>query len=281
MLKFTKMEGIGNDYIYFDGIHQNIPLNKEFIQKISDRHKGIGSDGMIVILKSDICDFKMRMFNLDGSEGKMCGNGIRCFSKFVYEHHLTDKTYLEIETLGGIKKVWLNVVDEHVESVQVDMGKPIIQTNQIPCLFEKDTMIDEAIAVNGREYYVTSVSMGNPHLVIYVDDLDFDISILGKQFESHPLFPESVNTEFVMRVDCHHLRMRVWERGSGETLACGTGACAVMYASYLNGFCDEKVEVELTGGKLNIEYRDEHIYMSGPARTTFEGMIDEEDYDVK
>jgi len=272
------MEGIGNDYIYFDGINQNVPMNETFIRKISDRHKGIGSDGMIVILNSDICDFKMRMFNLDGSEGKMCGNGIRCFSKFVYDHHLTDKTYLEIETLGGIKKVWLNVVDHHVQSVTVDMGEPIIETSKIPCLFEKETMIDEAIEVSGREYYVTSVSMGNPHTVLYVDDLDFDISVLGKQFETHPLFPESVNTEFVVKVDRAHLKMRVWERGSGETLACGTGACAVMYASYLNGFCDEKVEVELIGGKLHIEYKDGRIYMSGPARTTFEGIIDEEDY---
>lgn len=281
MLKFTKMEGIGNDYIYFDGINQNIPMNETFIRKISDRHKGIGSDGMIVILNSDICDFKMRMFNLDGSEGKMCGNGIRCFAKFVYDHHLTDKTYLEIETLGGIKKVWLNVRDRIVESVKVDMGEPIIKSKDIPCLFEKETLIDEAIEVGGREYYCTSVSMGNPHVVLYVDDLDFDISVLGKQFENHPMFPESVNTEFVVRVDREHLKMRVWERGSGETLACGTGSCAVMYASYLNGFCDEKVEVELIGGKLDIEYKDGRIYMSGPARTTFEGMIDEEDYNVK
>jgi diaminopimelate epimerase len=278
MLKFTKMEGIGNDYVYFDGINQNIPMNEQFIRKLSNRNFGVGSDGMIVILKSDICDFKMRMFNLDGSEGKMCGNGIRCFAKFVYDHHLTDKTYLEIETLGGIKKVWLFVENDKVISVKVDMGKPIIKTSDIPCLYEKETMIDEAIAVGGREYYVTAVSMGNPHCVLFVDDLDFDISILGKQFETHPLFPESVNTEFVVVKDRSHLSMRVWERGSGETQACGTGACAVMYASYLNGYCDSKVDVKLLGGVLNIEYKDEHIYMTGPARTSFEGILNEEDY---
>jgi diaminopimelate epimerase len=278
MLKFTKMEGIGNDYVYFDGINQNIPMNEQFIRKLSNRNFGVGSDGMIVILKSDICDFKMRMFNLDGSEGKMCGNGIRCFAKFVYDHHLTDKTYLEIETLGGIKKVWLFVENDKVISVKVDMGKPIIKTSDIPCLYEKETMIDEAIAVGGREYYATAVSMGNPHCVLFVDDLDFDISILGKQFETHPLFPESVNTEFVVVKDRNHLSMRVWERGSGETQACGTGACAVMYASYLNGYCDSKVDVKLLGGVLSIEYKDEHIYMTGPARTSFEGILNEEDY---
>ncbi len=278
MLKFTKMEGIGNDYIYFDGIHQNVPLNEDFIKKISNRNFGVGSDGMIVILDSDICDFKMRMFNLDGSEGKMCGNGIRCFAKFVYDHQFTDKTYLEIETLGGIKKVWLNVENNKVVSVKVDMGEPIIKTSEIPCLFDKENMIDEALEVGGREYYVTAVSMGNPHVVIFVDDLDFDISVLGKQFETHPIFPESVNTEFVVVKDREHLSMRVWERGSGETKACGTGASAVMYASYLNGYCGTHVEVELLGGTLNIEYKDGHIYMTGPARTAYEGILNEEDY---
>lgn len=275
------MEGIGNDYIYFDGIHQNVPMNKEFIQKISNRNYGIGSDGMIVILDSDICDFKMRMFNLDGSEGKMCGNGIRCFSKFVYEHHFTDKTYLEIETLAGVKKVWLNVEDGKVVSVRVDMGEPIIQTKDIPCLYEKETMIDEAIEVSGREYYVTSVSMGNPHAVIFVDDLDFDISVIGKQLEHHPLFPEDVNVEFVIVVDDSHIKMRVWERGSGETLACGTGACASMYASYLNKYCGHHVQVSLKGGTLDVELKDGHIYLTGPARVCFEGTIEEGDYYAK
>lgn len=278
MLKFTKMEGIGNDYIYFDGIHQTIPMHEQFISKISDRHFGIGSDGMIVILPSDQYDFKMRMFNLDGSEGKMCGNGIRCFAKFVYDHHLTDKTYLEVETLGGIKRIWLNVENDKVVSVKVDMGKPSLEVKDLPCLFEKEKMINEPIDINGVIYHLTSLSMGNPHTVTYVKDLNFDIENIGPQFEKHPMFPESVNTEFVEVINRQYLKMRVWERGSGETMACGTGACAVMYASYVNGLCDDHVQVELLGGILEIEYKDGVIWMTGPATTVFEGIINEEDF---
>lgn len=278
MLKFTKMEGIGNDYIYFDGIHQTIPMHKQFISKISDRHFGIGSDGMIVILPSDHYDFKMRMFNLDGSEGKMCGNGIRCFAKFVYDHHLTDKTYLEVETLGGMKKIWLNVENDKVVSVKVDMGKPSLEMKDLPCLFKKERMMNEPIDINGVIYHLTSLSMGNPHTVTYVKDLNFDIENIGPQFEKHPMFPESVNTEFVEVINRQYLKMRVWERGSGETMACGTGACAVMYASYVNGLCDDHVQVELLGGILEIEYKDGVIWMTGPATTVFEGIINEEDF---
>lgn len=280
MLKFTKMEGIGNDYIYFDGINQDIPMNKTFISKISDRHFGIGSDGMIVILPSQKYDFKMRMFNIDGSEGKMCGNGIRCFAKFVYEHHLTDSTYLEVETLAGVKKIWLNIEDNCVSSVKVNMGQPSLDVKDIPCLYEKEQMINEKVMIDGHEYYLTSVSMGNPHTVTYVDSLDFDIEKIGPSFEKSHLFPESVNTEFVEVVNKKYLKMRVWERGSGETMACGTGACAVMYASYVNGLCDSHVQVELLGGVLDIEYLDGTIWMTGPARIAFEGTIDEEDYNV-
>lgn len=280
MLKFTKMEGIGNDYIYFDGINQNIPMNKTFISRISDRHFGIGSDGMIVILPSKQYDFQMRMFNIDGSEGKMCGNGIRCFAKFVYDHHLTDHTYLEIETLAGVKKVWLNVDNGKVDSVKVDMGHPSLNVKDIPCLFEKEQMINEPVNIDGTIYHLTSVSMGNPHTVTYVDHLDFDIKKVGPSFEKNPMFPESVNTEFVKVINRKYLKMRVWERGSEETMACGTGACAVMYASYVNGLCDSHVQVELLGGVLDIEYQDGIMWMSGPARTTFEGTINEEDYDV-
>lgn len=280
MLKFTKMEGIGNDYIYFDGIHQNVPMNKNFISHVSNRHFGIGSDGIIVILPSEQYDFQMRMFNIDGSEGKMCGNGIRCFAKFVYDHHLTDKTYLEIDTLAGVKKLWLTIQDRKVSAVKVDMGKPSLNVKDIPCLFEKEQMIDEPVMIDGEVYRLTSVSMGNPHTVTYVDDLDFDIKKIGPSFEKNAMFPESVNTEFVEVVNRQYLKMRVWERGSGETMACGTGACAVMYASYVNGLCDNHVQVELLGGILDIEYRDGMILMKGPARTTFEGIIDEEDYDV-
>lgn len=280
MLKFTKMEGIGNDYIYFDGIHQDIPMNKTFISHISDRHFGIGSDGMIVILPSQQYDFKMRMFNIDGSEGKMCGNGIRCFAKFVYDHHLTDKTYLEIETLAGVKKVWLIVENGKVSRVRVDMGQPSLKVKDIPCLFEKEEMIREPVHIDDQVYELTSVSMGNPHAVTYVDSLDFDIEKIGPSFEKNPMFPESVNTEFVEVISRQYLKMRVWERGSGETMACGTGACAVMYASYVNGLCDYHVQVELLGGILDIEYQDGIIWMTGPARTTFEGTINEEDYNV-
>jgi len=274
------MEGIGNDYIYFDGIHQNIPMNKNFISHVSNRHFGIGSDGIIVILPSEQYDFQMRMFNIDGSEGKMCGNGIRCFAKFVYDHHLTDKTYLEIDTLAGVKKLWLTIQDRKVSAVKVDMGKPSLNVKDIPCLFEKEQMIDEPVMIDGKVYRLTSVSMGNPHTVTYVDDLDFDIEKIGPSFEKNAMFPESVNTEFVEVVNRQYLKMRVWERGSGETMACGTGACAVMYASYVNGLCDNHVQVELLGGILDIEYRDGIILMKGPARATFEGIIDEEDYDV-
>lgn len=278
MLKFLKMEGIGNDYVYFDGINQNVPTDETFIKKVSNRHIGIGSDGVIIILPSETCDFRMRMFNLDGSEGKMCGNGIRCFSKFVYDQGLTDKTTLKIETLAGIRTCELNVEDGKVTSVCVDMGEPITLCSDIPVNYSKVEMVNAPIEIDGNTYYCTAVSMGNPHVIQYVDTLDFDIEAIGPKFEHASLFPGSVNTEFVKVVDREHLKMRVWERGSGETMACGTGACAVMYASYLNNKCDEKVDVELLGGHLQIELRDKKIFMTGPARTTFEGTLKEEDY---
>ena len=272
------MEGIGNDYVYFDGINQDVPTDETFIKKVSNRHIGIGSDGVIIILPSETCDFRMRMFNLDGSEGKMCGNGIRCFSKFVYDQGLTDKTTLKIETLAGIRTCELNVEDGKVTSVCVDMGEPITLCSDIPVNYSKVEMVNAPIEIDGNTYYCTAVSMGNPHVIQYVDTLDFDIEAIGPKFEHASLFPESVNTEFVKVVDREHLKMRVWERGSGETMACGTGACAVMYASYLNNKCDEKVDVELLGGHLQIELRDKKIFMTGPARTTFEGILEEEDY---
>lgn len=272
-LSFTKMEGIGNDYIYIDGIHQDVPMDKEFIEKISNRHFGIGGDGMIVILKSDKYDFKMRMFNLDGSEGMMCGNGIRCFAKFCYDHHLTEKKILNIETKAGLRVVELIFDGDEVVGARVDMQEPVIECQKIPVIFNKDKMINESVYIGQKEYKLTAVSMGNPHVVTYVDSLNLGIKKIGKIFEKHRMFPQSVNTEFVEVVNDHHLKMRVWERGSGETMACGTGACAVMYASYLNGFCKEKATVELLGGNLEIEYKDGHIYMTGPATTVFEGKI--------
>lgn len=272
-LHFTKMEGIGNDYIYIDGIHQHVPLDKEFITKVSDRHFGIGGDGIIVILESEKYDFKMRMFNLDGSEGMMCGNGIRCFAKFCYDHHLTDKKVLNIETKAGLRIVELIFDGEDVIGAKVDMQEPIIQCSLIPVKYEKETMINESVYIGQKEYRLTAVSMGNPHVVTYVDSLHFNIEKIGKIFENHYMFPQSVNTEFVEVVNDHYLKMRVWERGSGETMACGTGACAVMYASYLNGYCKEKATVELVGGQLEIELKDGHIFMTGPATTVFEGVI--------
>lgn len=274
-LHFTKMEGLGNDYIYIDGINQKVPMDKEFIRKISDRHFGIGSDGMIVILPSEKYDFKMRMFNLDGSEAMMCGNGIRCFAKFIYDHKLSDKHVLEIETKSGLRIVELLFDGDKCIGGKVNMGKPILTCKEIPCTYNKETMIDEEVEIDGVFYCLTTISMGNPHTVIFVDDLDsLDLKTIGPKFEYHELFPESVNTEFVKVIRNDYVKMRVWERGSGETMACGTGACAVMYASYLNNHTIDKVTVELLGGCLEIEYVDETIMMSGPATNVFEGTIE-------
>lgn len=274
-LHFTKMEGIGNDYIYFDGINQDVPLDKEFITKISDRHFGIGSDGMIVILPSKKYDFRMRMFNLDGSEAMMCGNGIRCFAKFIYDHHLSDKRVLEIETKAGLRVVELIFDDDKCVGAKVNMGKPITNCKEVPCNYDKEEMINEAIMIADQEYHLTTISMGNPHTVTFVDDLDsLDLEKIGPAFEHHKLFPESVNTEFVKVINDKYVKMRVWERGSGETMACGTGACAVMYACYLNNLTDKKITVELLGGCLEIEYNGDTINMSGPATTVFEGTIE-------
>lgn len=274
-LHFTKMEGLGNDYIYIDGINQKVPMDKEFIRKISDRHFGIGSDGMIVILPSEKYDFKMRMFNLDGSEAMMCGNGIRCFAKFIYDHKLSDKHVLEIETKSGLRIVELLFDGDKCIGGKVNMGKPILTCKEIPCTYNKETMIDQEVEIDGVFYRLTTISMGNPHTVIFVDDLDsLDLKTIGPKFEYHELFPESVNTEFVKVIRNDYVKMRVWERGSGETMACGTGACAVMYASYLNNHTIDKVTVELLGGCLEIEYVDETIMMSGPATNVFEGTIE-------
>lgn len=280
MLYFTKMEGLGNDYIYFDGIHQNIPTDKEFITRISNYHTGIGSDGMIVILKSQEYDFRMRMFNKDGSESEMCGNGIRCFAKYVYDHQLSDKTDLEIETLAGVRKVSLNIKNEEVVSVRVDMGSPCLNVSDIPCIFDKHQMINESIQIDNETYHLTSLSMGNPHTVMFVNNFDFDLKALGQKIENSRFFPNHVNIEFIKVINRNKIKMRVWERGSGETKACGTGACAAMYASYINGLCEEKIQVELSGGILDIEFKDGKIFMSGEVKTTFEGVIDEQAYCV-
>ena len=277
-MKFTKMQGLGNDYVYVNCFEEKIEDPSALAVRISDRHFGVGSDGLILINPSKVADCEMEMYNADGSRGEMCGNGIRCFSKFVYDQGLTDKTTLKIETLAGIRTCELNVEDGKVTSVCVDMGEPITLCSDIPVNYSKVEMVNAPIEIDGNTYYCTAVSMGNPHVIQYVDTLDFDIEAIGPKFEHASLFPESVNTEFVKVVDRQHLKMRVWERGSGETMACGTGACAVMYASYLNNKCDEKVDVELLGGHLQIELRDKKIFMTGPARTTFEGTLKEENY---
>ncbi len=276
---FTKMHGLGNDYIYFNCFNQDILNPEELSIKLSDRHFGIGGDGIILVCPSEIADAKMRMFNLDGSEGKMCGNGIRCVGKFLYDNNIVDtqKDEVLVETLSGIKK--LKVIKENgiVKKLTVDMGAPILISKEIPVIFNKEKVINEKLEVEGKEYNITCVSMGNPHCVIFTKDIDnIDLENIGKVFENNEIFPERVNTEFVEILDSNILKMRVWERGSGETLACGTGACAVAVAAVLNEICNknEDIIVKLKGGDLNIKYTDDTVYMTGTAETVFEGKIE-------
>ena len=277
MLKFTKMQGLGNDYVYMDAIHQKIENESSLAQFVSNRHFGIGSDGLILICKSDIADFKMRMFNADGSEAEMCGNGIRCVGKFVYDKGLTDKTTVKIETLAGIKTLQLNTKDGKVETVKVDMGEPILNPKDIPVISEEEPVKNLILEAEGRKFQFTCVSMGNPHAITQVEDTEnFDVEKYGKILEVDKAFPNKTNVEFIQIIDKNHVKMRVWERGAGETLACGTGACGTDVACYLNGMTERKVEVELLGGKLYIEWneKDNHIYMTGPAVTVFEGILE-------
>ena len=279
MIKFTKMQGLGNDYVYMDAIHQKIENESSLAQFVSNRHFGIGSDGLILICKSDVADFKMRMFNSDGSEAEMCGNGIRCVGKFVYDKGLTDKTTVTIETLAGIKTLELNTKEGKVETVKVDMGEPILNPKEIPVISDEEPVKNLMLEVEGRKFKFTCVSMGNPHAITEVEDTEkFDVEKYGKVLEVDKAFPNKTNVEFIQIVDKNHVKMRVWERGAGETLACGTGACATAVACYLNGKTDRNVEVELLGGKLYIEWNEKnnHIYMTGPAVTVFEGMLDYE-----
>ena len=276
-MKFTKMQGCGNDYIYVDCTKNMIENIRETAIKVSDRHFGIGSDGLILIRPSDKADFMMDMYNNDGSSGKMCGNGIRCVAKYVYDKGLTNKTSLKIETLSGIKDLELSVENGKVKSVTVDMGSPVMKADAIPVISQKDELINEPVEIGGRTYNITCISMGNPHAVVFVDDVDnLALETIGPLFENHPMFPERVNTEFVLVLDRKHIKMRVWERGSGETLACGTGACASVIACILNGLTDHEVTVTLRGGDLLIRYDEaaNKVYMTGPAVTVFEGEID-------
>lgn len=274
-MKFTKMQGIGNDYVYVNCLQETIENPSELAKKISDRHYGVGSDGLIMINPSDKADFEMEMYNADGSRGEMCGNGIRCVAKYVYDYGLTDKTSISVETLAGIKYLDLTVEDGKVVLVKVDMGKPMLCPEEVPVVSEKEEVIDEPITVDGQEYRMTCVSMGNPHAVVFIDQdvKEFPLETVGVKFENHERFPKRVNTEFVNVLDRHTAQMRVWERGSGETLACGTGACAVAVACALNGLTEDEVTVKLLGGDLQIKWDREKntVYMTGPAEVVFDG----------
>ena len=276
-MKFTKMHGLGNDYVYVNCFEEKIDNPPAVARFVSDRHFGIGSDGLIMINPSKTADFEMEMYNADGSRGEMCGNGIRCVAKYVYDYGLTDKTQISVETLGGIKYLDLTVEDVKVSLVKVDMGKPELEADLIPIISEREQVIDEPIEVDGKEYHMTGVSMGNPHTVIYVDDVKgLDLEKIGPKFENHERFPKRINTEFVHCIDRQTVEMRVWERGSGETLACGTGACAVAVSSILNNLTDTQVTVKLLGGDLQIEWDREkdRVFMTGPATVVFDGVID-------
>ncbi len=302
-MKFTKMQGLGNDYVYVNCLEEQLENPSEMAKFVSDRHFGIGSDGLILIRPSDAADFEMEMYNADGSRGEMCGNGIRCVAKYVYDYGLTDKTSISVETLGGIKYLELTVEDGMVSLVRVDMGRPKLEAAEVPilceavteeCVVDEDSVlgggyaedivkigdcrkvINEPIVVDGMEYRITGVSMGNPHAVVFLEDVEgLEIEKIGPKFENHERFPKRINTEFVRVIDRETIEMRVWERGSGETLACGTGACAAAVASILNGLAEHKVTVKLRGGDLLVEWEEEtgKVYMTGPAVTVFEGEL--------
>ncbi len=302
-MKFTKMQGLGNDYVYVNCLEEQLENPSEMAKLVSDRHFGIGSDGLILIRPSDAADFEMEMYNADGSRGEMCGNGIRCVAKYVYDYGLTDKTSISVETLGGIKYLELTVEDGMVSLVRVDMGRPKLEAAEVPilceavteeCVVDEDSVlgggyaedivkigdcrkvINEPIVVDGMEYRITGVSMGNPHAVVFLEDVEgLEIEKIGPKFENHERFPKRINTEFVRVIDRETIEMRVWERGSGETLACGTGACAAAVASILNGLAERKVTVKLRGGDLLVEWEEEtgKVYMTGPAVTVFEGEL--------
>lgn len=275
---FTKMHGAGNDYVFVNGFAQTIENPNEVSKKISHRHFGIGSDGLVLILPSEQYDFKMRMFNADGSEGQMCGNAVRCIGKYVFERGLTSKKEITLETLGGVKTLLLTVKGQTVNNITVNMGSPILEAKKIPMIANQETFINQPITVGGKDYRSTAVSMGNPHNVLFLSDIDsLDLEKTGPLFEHHPFFPERVNTEFVEIVDSNTLKMRVWERGSGETLACGTGASATVVAASLNGYVkqDTPVKVLVKGGELLICWNTQgDVIMSGSATDVFDGVID-------
>lgn len=275
-MKFTKMHGCGNDYVYVNLFEEEVVDAPKLATIVSDRHFGIGSDGVITIGPSELADFRMRIYNADGSEAEMCGNGIRCVAKYVYDHKLTDKTTISVETGAGVKELTLFAENDKVQQVRVDMGEPILEPFHIPVLATKNPVIAEPIVVGNMEWRMTCVSMGNPHAVIFVKDVaNFPIEQFGPLFEKHERFPKRTNTEFVQIVSRTEAIMRVWERGSAETWACGTGTCATVMACIMNGYTDNKVLVHLRGGDLTIEYdpNTNHIFMTGPATEVFSGEI--------
>ncbi len=278
-MKFTKMHGCGNDYVYFDCTKEQIADESAAAIALSDRHFGIGGDGIIIIKKGTKADFEMVMYNADGSRGAMCGNGIRCVAKYVYDNKLTDKTSISIESMGAVKYLELTVEDGKMLSARVDMGKPILNAKDIPVICDSERAIMQSIVVDGKEYKMTCVSMGNPHAVIFIDGSpkDFPLEKIGPMFENNAVFPDRTNTEFAYVMDRGNIEMRVWERGSGETLACGTGASATAVAAILNGLADNNVTIHLIGGDLDISWsgnEEDSVFMTGPATTVFTGEID-------
>ncbi|MDR2806521.1 MAG: diaminopimelate epimerase [Dysgonamonadaceae bacterium] len=287
-MKFTKMHGAGNDYVYIDGFREKIENPEALAIRLSDRHKGIGSDGLTLILPSETCDFRMRMFNADGSEAQMCGNASRCVGKYVYDNGYTDKQTITLETKAGVKVLQLFPVNGRVEKVKVDMGEPILSTRNIPANWPDEQLINQRVDIGPEKPTVTAVSMGNPHVVIFLDEENrkalsvfndlqsYSIENLGKRIENHPMFPEKTNVEFVEILSPTHANMRVWERGSGETQACGTGACATLVAAVLNRRLERKATISLLGGDLELEWNagNNHVFMTGPAVKVFDGEID-------
>ena len=275
-MKFTKMEGLGNDYVYVNCFRETVDNPSEVAKKVSDRHFGIGSDGLILIRPSEVADFRMDMYNADGSQAEMCGNGIRCVAKYVYDYGLTDKTSISIETLAGIKYLDLQVTDGKVSLITVNMGSPELVPDKIPVISDSKRVVDEPIEVDGTTYKMTCVSMGNPHCIVFVEDTaSFPLETVGPLFENHERFPKRVNTEFIQLLDRKTVNMRVWERGSGETLACGTVACASAVACILNGLTEDEITLHLLGGDLIVRWDQEEnlVYMTGPARVVFDGEI--------
>lgn len=276
-IHFTKMHGTGNDYVYINAFEEEIENAEELAVRVSDRHFGIGSDGLILVAPSETADCRMIMYNADGSEGAMCGNGIRCVAKYAYEHGIVKESHISIETKSGIKDLELTVEGGTVTYVKVNMGKAVLRPEEIPVLAEGEDFVASPLTVAGKDYTVTCVSMGNPHCVVFTSGIDdLDLEKTGPLFENHEMFPDRINTEFVEVIDGHTIRMRVWERGSGETISCGTGTCAAVVAAVLNGYCrrGEEIEVRIRGGKLYDTYMENgEVFMRGPAVTVFDGEL--------